>query len=182
MIKIPFTWIAIFILTLVLLGLSSAYMIQRKELKRTTSNQNNLLDQNYSLILTNKEFKKGFERQTKIIDSLGIKLRRVIFSTQVVVKTETKFETIFRDSITIHHDTLKCMQFSTPHLIILGCLDNKNSFSGFYSSTDTIIQIVHRVPRKFLFIKYGTKGIDQTVVSLNPNSIISYKNYIELKK
>lgn len=180
--RIPFIWIILFILMVAFVGLTSAYMIQRTELKRVTTNQNNLLSENYVLNLSNKEFKQGFKRQTQIIDSLGLKLRRVIFSTQTVTVTKDSLITVFRDSITVEKDTLKCMQFSTPHLVVSGCLDNKNKFKGFYSSTDTITQIIHRVPRKFLFIKYGTKGIEQTVVSSNPNSIISYKNYIELKK
>ena len=46
---------------------------------------------------------------------------------------------------------------------------------------DTIKQIVHRVPKKFLFIKYGTKGIKQEVVSKNPHTKIVFTEYRELK-
>ena len=49
-------------------------------------------------------------------------------------------------------------------------------------SIDTIIQIVHRVPRKFLFIRYGTKGIRQEIVSANPHTHIVSARYIEFPR
>lgn len=181
--KIPFTWIAIAILILALLGLYSAFMIQRDELKRTTSNQNNLLSENYVLELTNKEFKHSFDSQKKIIDSLGLKLSRVVFTTQVVTETKETIKTVFRDSIISGIDTVKCMQFTTPHLTISGCLDKTNHFEGFYQSVDTITQVIHRVPKfTILGMRFGTKGIEQSVVCSNPNATISYKNYIAFKK
>ncbi|WP_350308236.1 DUF6549 family protein [Gabonibacter massiliensis] len=49
-------------------------------------------------------------------------------------------------------------------------------------SRDTLVQIVYRVPRKFLFIRWGTKAIRQEVISKNPYSKITYSRYIELRK
>ena len=49
-------------------------------------------------------------------------------------------------------------------------------------SVDTLQQIVHRVPRRFLFIRWGTKAIRQEVVSSNPHTNIVYTEYIELKR
>ncbi|WP_353739197.1 DUF6549 family protein, partial [Muribaculum intestinale] len=49
-------------------------------------------------------------------------------------------------------------------------------------SCDTIKQIIHRVPKKFWFIKWGCKAIRQEVVSTNPHTKITYTEYIELKK
>lgn len=47
---------------------------------------------------------------------------------------------------------------------------------------DTIDQIVYRVPRKFLFIKWGTKKVSQIITLRDTNSSIVYSKYIELKK
>jgi hypothetical protein len=47
---------------------------------------------------------------------------------------------------------------------------------------DTIYQVVHRVPRRFLFFRFGTKAIRQDVWTSNPNSEIVYTEYIELEK
>ena len=181
--KIPVSWIVIVILIIVLSVSFAIIKTQTTEIKRTTSNQNNLLEKLEVFELEKKEFQKRFKRQAHVIDSLGIKLNRVIFTTQTVTETKTIINTVFKDSITNKLDTLKCMQFATPHLIISGCLDAQNRFTGFYQSTDTITQIIHRIPKiKILGLRIGTKGIEQTVVSSNPNSIISYKNYIYFKK
>lgn len=50
------------------------------------------------------------------------------------------------------------------------------------SSRDTLYQVVHRVPRKFLCIPIGTKGIRQEIVSSNPHTVVVYSEYIELVK
>ena len=49
-------------------------------------------------------------------------------------------------------------------------------------TVDTLHQVIHRVPRKFLFIPYGTKAIRQEVWSSNPNTELVYTEYIELPK
>ena len=49
-------------------------------------------------------------------------------------------------------------------------------------SVDTLHQIVHRVPHRFWFIRYGTKAIRQEVVSSTPHTRIVYTEYIELPK
>lgn len=50
------------------------------------------------------------------------------------------------------------------------------------NTTDTILQIVHRVPKRFLFFRFGCKAIRQEIVSKNPYNRIVYSEYIELKK
>ena len=62
-----------------------------------------------------------------------------------------------------------------------GCLFN-GEFSGLIVSRDTLVQVVHRVPRQWLFFKWGTKGIRQEIMSKNPHTEITYAEYIELKK
>lgn len=46
---------------------------------------------------------------------------------------------------------------------------------------DTLVQIVHRVPRRFLCFRFGTKAIRQEIVSRNPYAKIVYAEYVELK-
>lgn len=47
---------------------------------------------------------------------------------------------------------------------------------------DTIDQIIYRVPRKFLFIRWGTKKVSQIITLRDTNSTIIYSKYIELQK
>lgn len=49
-------------------------------------------------------------------------------------------------------------------------------------SVDTLRQIVHRVPRRFLFFRWGTKAIRQEISSSNPHTRIVWTEYIRLER
>lgn len=49
-------------------------------------------------------------------------------------------------------------------------------------SADTLTQVIHRVPRRFLFFRWGTRAIRQEVVSSNPHNRIVYTEYIRLRR
>lgn len=49
-------------------------------------------------------------------------------------------------------------------------------------SVDTLFQVVHRVPKQWLFFRWGIKAIRQEIVSSNPHTKVVYSEYIELKK
>jgi hypothetical protein len=66
------------------------------------------------------------------------------------------------------------------YLTFSGCAFN-DSANFTIKSTDTLIQVVHRIPKRFLFFKFGTKAIRQEIVSRNPHSEIVYTEHIELK-
>ena len=49
-------------------------------------------------------------------------------------------------------------------------------------STDTLRQVVHRVPHRFLFIRWGTKALRQQIVSSNPHTRIVYSEYVKIER
>lgn len=67
------------------------------------------------------------------------------------------------------------------HWVEINGIIRRDSVECHVKSVDTLRQVVHRVPRKFLFIKYGTKAIRQEIISSNPHTRIVYSEYIELK-
>lgn len=75
----------------------------------------------------------------------------------------------------------KVFRWSDRHVSVDGVIRD-DSASCRVVSVDTLQQIVHRVPRRFLFIRWGTKAIRQEVVSSNPHTNIVYTEYIELKR
>lgn len=188
---------AIIILAIAVFTLSLLYSHSLKEKGRLKDNQNALLTEvKYyktkdslnvasveKLTLTNSEFKRFNEDLVKTVENLNIKVRRLQSVSQTAVKTEYIIRTEVKDSI-IYRDnkpqTVQCIKQKDKWMSLDGCIINKR-FEGTSSSIDSIDQIVHRVPRKLLFLKYGTKGIRQEVVSKNPNSTIFYTKYIELK-
>ncbi len=50
------------------------------------------------------------------------------------------------------------------------------------TSVDTLVQVVHRVPRRFLGIPFGTKAIRQEIVSKNPHNRVVYTEYVRLER
>ena len=50
------------------------------------------------------------------------------------------------------------------------------------ASTDTLHQIVHRIPRRFLFIRWGTKALRQEIVSSNPHTRIVHTEYVKIER
>ena len=75
----------------------------------------------------------------------------------------------------------KVFRWSDRHVSVDGII-RADSVSCHVTSIDTLQQIVHRVPRRFLFIRWGTKAIRQEVVSSNPHTDIIYTEYIEFNK
>ena len=49
-------------------------------------------------------------------------------------------------------------------------------------SVDTLRQAVHRIPRRFLFIRWGTKALRQEIVSTNPHTRIVYAEYVKIER
>ena len=75
----------------------------------------------------------------------------------------------------------KVFSWSDRHVSVDGVIRD-DSVSCRVVSVDTLQQIVHRVPRRFWFIRWGTKAVRQEVVSSNPHTRIVYTEYIEFNR
>ena len=73
------------------------------------------------------------------------------------------------------------VSWSDPWITLRGEIEG-DSMQVHIESRDTLQMIVHRVPKKFLFFRYGTKGIRMEVVGQNPHSRLSYPRVIMFKK
>ena len=143
------------------------------------------------LTLTNREFRKYAGELKKTIEELNLKVKHLQSASQSATETKYLVKTEIRDSIIIRPgktdtlgkdpDTLSRIDFQDPYLTFSGSITGKQ-FSGLIQSRDTIIQLIHRIPRRFWFIRWGTKAIRQEIVSRNPYSQIAYTEYIELKR
>jgi hypothetical protein len=137
-----------------------------------------------ALELTKREFEKNRDSLVTEVENLGIKLKRVesITKTETVVKTE--FKTQIKDSIIYKdnyiQDTIKCISYRDEFTLIDGCIE-KDTLQGVFNVRVPLTQIVHRVPKKFLFFKFGTKYIRQEIYSSNPNATVEYAEKINLK-
>lgn len=119
------------------------------------------------------------------IEDLNIKLKRVQAATTTATQTKVEIKTVIRDSI-IYVDssriaTLPAIKWHDPWVKVDGIIMPDSTVDLSIQSVDTLYQVVHRVPKKFWFIRYGTKAIRQEITSSNPHTKIVYSEYIELK-
>lgn len=121
---------------------------------------------------------------TQRIEDLNIKLKRVQAATTTATQTNVEIKTIIKDTI-IYRDTgllvLPAIKWQDPWVNVDGIIKPDSTVDLSIQSVDTLFQVVHRVPKKFWFIKYGTKAIRQEITSSNPHTKIVYSEYIELE-
>ena len=134
------------------------------------------------------EFREARERDAAHIKSLGIKLRRVessmklSTSTTLDVRTRVHEVPIPKDTLgAVVTDTVRLFRWSDAWVSVEGEIC-RGEVACHIESVDTLHQVVHRVPRRFLGIPYGTKAIRQEIVSSNPHTKVVYAEYIELSR
>ena len=126
------------------------------------------------------EYRKQHDRDTKRIKTLGIRLRRVESMATAATQSQVEFVAPRHDTI-ILRDTLSLFRWNDNWVSIEGTIKGE-SLECKVESIDTLRQVIHRVPRHFWFIRYGTKAIRQEITSSNPHTRIVYAQYIELPK
>ena len=118
------------------------------------------------------------------IRELGIKIRRLESAAKSVTQTVVEVKVPIVDTVvvrdTLHQvDTVRLFRWQDSWVTIDGTIF-RDSVACSLKSVDTLRQTVHRVPRRFLFFKFGTKALRQSVVSSNPHTEIVYSEYIDI--
>ena len=111
---------------------------------------------------------------------LELKVRRLETASRTATNTVIEFVPLWRDSVVFREgrvDTLRCATFSDTWVDFEVC-----DSSAYVSIADTLVQFVHRMPRRWWFIKFGTKSIRQEVMCRNPHTEIIYTEYINFVK
>ena len=119
------------------------------------------------------------------IRKLKIKLKRLESASKSVTKTAVDITVPLRDTVILRdtlrlHDTVRLFRWRDSWVTVDGVID-KDSVSCSVSSVDTLHQIIHRIPRRFLFFRYGTKAIRQEIVSSNPHTEVVYSEVVSFK-
>lgn len=184
----------LFIYALCATAVAAWGVLRHKEVRRLENNQTALSEQvEYyrtrmgeqaasvqALQLRCDEFRKMRQADARRIRDLGVKIRLLESSATASLESKVEIRTIVRDTV-ILHDTLRVFHWRDEWVTVDGRM-GQDSVTCEVTSIDTLRQVVHRVPRRFLFIRYGVKAIRQEIVSSNPHSRIVYADYIELYK
>ena len=172
--------------------LAYGYARYRHETRRLTQNQDALASgiEHYrtrlgqeaasvqALRLRCAEFERLRAEDAASIRRLGIKLRRLEAAAKTV--TATSVDLLRRDTLRIR-DTLKLFRWRDAWVTVEGRI-RTDSVACRVESTDTLRQVVHRIPRRFLFIRWGTKALRQEIVSSNPHTRIVYSDYVKFER
>ena len=79
------------------------------------------------------------------------------------------------------YDTLRHFRWQDPWVRVEGII-RRDSVQCRICSVDTLRQVVHRIPHRFLFIRWGTKALRQEIVSTNPHTRIVHAEYLRLER
>jgi len=130
------------------------------------------------------EYRKLRQQDARLIESLKIQLKRAENVSVHATESSQQLVMPIRDTVFIKQnrtDTAQHFFKRSPYIDLKGWL-RKDSVEIDLTTYDTLLQVMHRVPKRFLFIRYGTKSIRQEIVSKNPYTRITYTEHIQLRK
>ncbi len=134
-----------------------------------------------------REYEALRRRDAATIRSLGLRLRRVESVAKQGLQTEVKVQAPLRDTLILRHDTVRlfdtvrCFAWRDAWVSLEGEI-GPDSLRCRVVSVDTLQQILHRVPHRFLFLRWGTKAVRQEIRSSNPHTRLVYADYVVIKR
>lgn len=148
-----------------------------------------------ALTLRSSEFRQSGDTLLQVAKSAGIKSSRITEAATAAATTSVEFKTrVFQ---TIVHDTVRDtvprslttllpsrqlqLSWNDPWVSLSGTIAD-SIFHGSITSVDTLDIIVHRVPKRFLFFRFGCKQVRMDVVSRNPHTQLTYARFLQLIK
>ena len=189
--------IAVTILIVVVTVLSYLLDKERKESKRVSDNQTALITglehrrtkdsseiaSSFVITLELEEYKRLYSAQCDSIKDMGYNPKRVTSVHDVKSETAIEIEApIISKPIRVGTDTIvvSCFDFKTKYFDLKGCVID-SVFKGRADIRADIEIIGHRVPKRFWFIKWGTKAVKVDVISKDKKCTITHNRYIELR-
>ena len=136
------------------------------------------------LRLEREEFRQLYRAENEQLKKLRIRLRRVESMATSATQTTFRAEVPLADSLRITRhdtapliDTLRRFVWRDRWNLVEGFIEN-DSIHCRVRTIDTLHQVVHRIPHRFLFFRWGTKALRQEIRSSNPSTQIVYTEYL----
>lgn len=144
-----------------------------------------------ALTLRPEEFRQSGGALAEAARQTGVKPSRISEAAIVATSSHADIEAPARrlppaaahlpgDSL-CRPDSLVCFSWHDPWLSLSGCVSD-SLFRGTVTATDTLDVIVHRVPRRFLFFRFGCREVRMDIVSRNPHTRLTYARYCKFVK
>lgn len=132
------------------------------------------------------EYERLCAEDARRIRALGIKLRRLEAAATLAAEQRIEVAAPLHDTVVIRQcdtvlvrDTVRLFRWRDAWCRVEGAV-SPDSVVCRVESIDTLRQIIHRVPRRFLFFRWGTKAIRQEIVPANPHTRIVYAEYVRI--
>lgn len=133
-----------------------------------------------ALSLRCEEYRRLRRADAERIRELGLRLRRVESVSTSALVTQAQIESVVADTVA-GADTVLHFGWSDAWVSVRGTIAG-DTVRCSVVSVDTLRQVVHRIPHRFLFLRFGTKALRQEIVCSNPHTHIVCAEYIELKR
>ncbi len=133
------------------------------------------------------EFDTYFGELSGMVRDMGIKLKRVENISQTALESSYQLQAQLRDTtiIIMQGDSTRAVEaqsarFADPHITFNGVIAD-GQFYGDIETRDTLFQVIHRVPRQFLFFRWGIKELRQEIIPSSPYSRITYNRTLKIE-
>lgn len=133
-------------------------------------------------ILSRRELRTFRPEEYGKVRSMGVRPRRVESLGRVVSITGLDLLLEPEESpVATIHDTLRPLVWHDGWVGVK-ITPRPEGVRVNVTSTDTLRQVVHRVPHRWWIFSWGTKAIRQEIASSNPHTRLVYAEYIELER
>lgn len=164
---------------------NQSLLLHNGKVEITETNSGNSHASMPAITLRTDEFKQGRDTLAKVAKEVGIKPSRISDAATASTVTSADVETPVihpsNDSLCAHPpaDSLVCFSWHDAWMSLSGCVSD-SLFRGTITSADTLDIIVHRVPKRFLFFRFGCREVRMDIVSRNPHTRLSYARYYKI--
>ncbi len=171
---------------------------QKRERQRLEANQAAFLEKEREYILRDSlnavsigmmtlktaEFSEHFSEMAALVRDMGLRLKRIENISQNAMRSDYAITAPVRDTIiAVDSATFAkglSLSYKSPWIELGGTI-TEGTFEGTVVTYDTLTQVVHRIPKRFLFLRFGTKELRQEIVSSNPNTRLTYSRSITIE-
>lgn len=140
--------------------------------------------------LSASEFSQSNDPLVSTAKSMKVKPKRVAEAATAATETEASISAPLTpapasevnpvvDSVDGMKQPSRILSYTDAWLSVYGVVSD-STFQGTVISTDTLDIIVHRVPHRFLFFRFGTKGVQMNISSRNPHTRLTYVRFYKL--
>lgn len=137
------------------------------------------------LKLTIDEYKQYRSKDSELIGKLKLKIKDLQSISKHNLEVDAPIDASVKDTLILRDTILMRMQavrMSTPHLQISGIIENNRLRGNIHLPVNIHQTMWIEYKHRFLWFRWGTKTIHQTIMTDNPHVKINYSEVIEIRK